>query len=389
MIENFPYLFAIALNILRYFLFAGIPFLVFYILFPKLFQKNKIQGKRAKSKDFKREILYSIQTTFILAAMGFVLMNSPLSEFTKVYSSLSDYSLWWIPLSLIFALILHDTYFYWLHRVMHHPKLFLKIHKVHHESINPSPWTSYSFHLYEGILESLVAPVILLLVPMHPVSLFLFALSSFAINVYGHLGYEIMPKWFRHSLLFEFINTSTHHNYHHLKFNGNYGLYFRFWDRIMKTEHPNYVEEYDRIQESRFPIKRELSILRKAVFIVFILLALIPVSLFGQNQTTIEGKWKDPESGGVIRIYKKDSLFFGQLISAKDSTENQLIKDKGEIILMKNFERVKANEYCCGTIFQPRKKRVVTAKLVLINSDELKIIGFYHGFSASRTWERL
>ena len=73
------------------------------------------------------------------------------------------------------------------------------------------------------------------------------------VNVYGHLGYEIAPKWFRNSFLFEIINTSTHHNLHHHKFKGNYGLYFRIWDRIMKTEHPDYVKEYDKIQQRRFP----------------------------------------------------------------------------------------------------------------------------------------
>ena len=59
-------------------------------------------------------------------------------------------------------------------------------------------------------------------------------------------------KWFRHSPLFELLNTSVHHNIHHSKFKGNYGLYFRFWDRLMNTEHPDYVKSYDEIQERRF-----------------------------------------------------------------------------------------------------------------------------------------
>ena len=87
---------------------------------------------------------------------------------------------------------------------------------------------------------------------MHPISLIAFTTIAFGINVYGHLGFEIAPKWFRKSFLFELMNTSVHHNLHHEKFKGNYGLYFRVWDRIMKTENPNYVEEYDRLQAKRF-----------------------------------------------------------------------------------------------------------------------------------------
>jgi len=89
----------------------------------------------------------------------------------------------------------------------------------------------------------------------HPLAFLLFTIVAFVINVYGHLGYEIAPKWFRHSFLFEIVNTSTHHNIHHKKIEGNYGLYFRVWDRLMGTENPNYVKDYDEIQLRRFGSK--------------------------------------------------------------------------------------------------------------------------------------
>jgi sterol desaturase/sphingolipid hydroxylase (fatty acid hydroxylase superfamily) len=44
---------------------------------------------------------------------------------------------------------------------------------------------------------------------------------------------------------------------HHSKFIGNYGLYFRFWDRLMKTERPDYIKEYDKIQKIRFHLKED------------------------------------------------------------------------------------------------------------------------------------
>lgn len=249
---NIQYLLPIAINVIRYFLLAGIPFLIFYLLLPDKFSKNKIQVRFAGRKDFIREIFHSMQTTFILAGVGLLIIHSPIRNYTQIYESISDYPTWWIPVSVLLALIVHDAYFYWMHRTVHHPRLFKRIHLLHHKSVNPSPWASYSFHFFEGILEAMVAPIILFLIPMHLLSLVLFTFFSFAINVYGHLGYEIAPRWFRHSLLFEILNTSTHHNIHHARFKGNYGLYFRFWDRLMKTEHPDYVKEYDMIQERRF-----------------------------------------------------------------------------------------------------------------------------------------
>lgn len=242
----------ILLNIFRYALIAGVTFFIFYKWFPVYFSKNKIQSKLAKSKDFMREILHSAQTTVVIAVVSVLVFLSPLSSFTKVYYNLSNLPWWWLPLSIVLMLIIHDTYFYWAHRAIHHPKLFKHIHSVHHKSSNPTPLASYSFHISESIIEGLIAPILLLTLPLHPLSLLVFSSISFLFNVYGHLGYEIMPKWFRNSFLFVIFNTSTHHNMHHSQFKGNYGLYFRFWDKMMKTENPDYVKEYDHIQRRRF-----------------------------------------------------------------------------------------------------------------------------------------
>ncbi len=243
-------------NIIRYFVLAGIPFLIFYILFPTFFTKNKIQERFAKNKDFIREILHSMQTSVIIGLVAIFFLFTPLREFTQIYMEKAAMPLWWIPVSVVLALIVHDTYFYWMHRTLHHPKLYKTVHLMHHKSINPSPWASYSFHFFEGVTEAMIIPVLIFLVPMHPSALAMFGLSSFFINVYGHLGFEIAPKWFRNSFFFEIFNTSVHHNVHHEKFNGNYGLYFRIWDRMMGTEHPDYVKSFDAIQEKRFGSKK-------------------------------------------------------------------------------------------------------------------------------------
>ena len=240
------------LNLLRYLLIAGTAFLIFYVLFSRKFKTNKIQSKKAKRKDFLREISFSLQTIAIIAGVIMLIVFTGLREHTHFYGDINQYPIWWVPISVVLALILHDTYFYWMHRSIHSKRLYRKVHYVHHRSINPSPWAAYSFGFLEGVLEALIAPIILFIIPIHPIGLIVFTMMSLFINVYGHLGFEITPKWFRKSFLFEILNTSVHHNLHHEKFNGNYGLYFRVWDRIMKTENPNYVKSFDAIQQKRF-----------------------------------------------------------------------------------------------------------------------------------------
>lgn len=239
------------ISIVRYFVIAGIPFLIFYFFLNNYFQKNKIQGREATKRDFIREIMHSLQTTGVLAVIAYFILYTPFRNYTKVYMELDSHATWWLPVSVILCLVIHDTYFYWMHRLLHHRAIFKLTHLLHHKSTNPSPWASYSFHFIEAWTEGAVLFVIVFLIPVHPLAVLAFTVAGFVINVYGHLGYEIVPRGFRKTIFFEFFNTSVYHNLHHSRFKGNYGLYFRVWDRLMGTEHPDYVKEFDRVQDQR------------------------------------------------------------------------------------------------------------------------------------------
>lgn len=241
-----------SISLFRYVLIAGIPFLIFYVIFSHRLENFRIQKRLAKKKDFIREVLHSLQTTFIFAIIAFIVMYTPFREYTLMYTELSSYPVWYLPVSLVVSLIIHDTYFYWMHRLMHHPKIYKHTHLLHHKSIIPSPWASYSFGIIEAVAEGLILVLSALILPMHNITVVLFTIVGFVINVYGHLGYEIAPRALRRSMLFEIINTSTHHNMHHSRFIGNYGLYFRFWDKVMGTEIKDYVQEYDRLESRRY-----------------------------------------------------------------------------------------------------------------------------------------
>jgi sterol desaturase/sphingolipid hydroxylase (fatty acid hydroxylase superfamily) len=45
----------------------------------------------------------------------------------------------------------------------------------------------------------------------------------------------------------KFPNTPTHHAMHHEKINGNFGLYFNFWDRMLKTNHAEYEQRFEAV----------------------------------------------------------------------------------------------------------------------------------------------
>lgn len=235
----------------RYFIITLPGFWLFYHWGREYFAQTKIQKRSARREDFIREIKHSMISVVIMSALAALVLFTPIVQYTRFYQGNAMPS-WWPFMAVLLAMLAHDTYFYWMHRLVHHPKIFKTVHLTHHKSTNPSPFASYAFHWTEALTEGLIVPLVLFLIPMNAESLYGFILAGFVINVYGHLGYEIMPKWFRHSFLFEIFNSSTHHNLHHSKFKGNYGLYFRIWDRLMGTENPHYVADYDRIQAKRF-----------------------------------------------------------------------------------------------------------------------------------------
>lgn len=249
-IENLLYI--LGLTLVRYFAIAGTAFVFTYYFLSKALVNSKIQSRMLKKKAIIREILHSSQSALIFSIITILILYTPLQQYTLVYHDIDDYPLWWIIISVALSLVIHDTYFYWMHRLLHHKKIYRHTHVIHHKSTNPSPWSSYSFHVLEAIPEGLILLVLVFILPLHIISISLFTVVGLMINVYGHLGYEIAPKSFRKTKLFNILNTSVHHNMHHSRFIGNYGLYFRFWDKMMKTEIPDYENQYDLIQSKRF-----------------------------------------------------------------------------------------------------------------------------------------
>ncbi len=241
----------LTINMLRYFLIAGPAFLIFYVLFKNYFKEVKIQDRFPKNSDYLREIIYSIITIFIFVGIALIVFASPLSAYHLKYDHISDFGWGYWCLSIGLMIMLHDTYFYWTHRAMHHPKLFKYFHLVHHKSVNPSPWAAYAFHPLEGVVEAGIIFPIAFLIPFHPTALMVFLLFMMMYNVYGHLGYEILPKNFHRHFIGRWLNTSVNHNQHHKHFNGNYGLYFLFWDRWMGTIRDDYDPAYEAVDEKR------------------------------------------------------------------------------------------------------------------------------------------
>ncbi|MBN8837042.1 MAG: sterol desaturase family protein [Sphingobacteriia bacterium] len=237
---------------LRYFLFAGTVWLVWYVLLKKKISFKKIQLRFPNSKDYRREIFYSVITMIIFALVPAFILGTPVRQYTFFYKDIHQYGMLWFWAAFPLMFLVHDTYFYWTHRLMHHPALFKTFHLLHHKSTNPSPWAAYAFYPTEAVVEAGIFIVFVFIMPITFWHLFFFFLFMIVYNVYGHLGWEIYPKGFNKHWLGRWINTSVNHNQHHQHFKGNYGLYFLWWDRWMGTLRNDYDLKFEEVK-NRLP----------------------------------------------------------------------------------------------------------------------------------------
>src|SRR5476651_536904 len=235
----------------EYLAFTSLVFLMLYVWRKKNIWYAKIQQRYPDNKQLKREIKYSVYSLFISGVVILLVSWANKHHWTQAYKPIDKYGWGYYVLSFFIMMIVHDTYFYWTHRLMHWKKIFKYVHLTHHLSTNPTPFSAQAFHPVEGLLQVGIIPVIAFTIPHHVSMITIFISYSTILNVMGHCGFEFFPKTFTRHKIFKWHNAATHHNMHHKHFNNNFGLYFNFWDRVMKTNHPNYEAYHEKVVNER------------------------------------------------------------------------------------------------------------------------------------------
>jgi len=192
---------------------------------------------RGQGKQIRREIYWSLASAGIYGApAGLLAWGWQAHGWTRVYTDVAAYPLWWLPASVLVYLLLHDAWFYWTHRWMHRPALFRVAHAVHHASRPPTAWAAMSFHPLEAITGAVVIPALVLTIPIHVSALFVVLAVMTVMGVTNHMGWEMFPRLLVRGRAGDWLITASHHQRHHQQYGCNYGLYFRFWDRLCDTD---------------------------------------------------------------------------------------------------------------------------------------------------------
>jgi ring-1,2-phenylacetyl-CoA epoxidase subunit PaaE len=225
-------------------------FIIFWVVLAGFLSNKRIQtSKRAGFDQIKGEVYNTILVTITSTLFTGIIFYFKDSGWTKFYVDTGKFGWWYEVLAIIIVLLISDGWFYWTHRWLHHPKIYKYVHAVHHKSLDTTPYTTFSFHPIEGVLNTVwVLPLVMVM----PVSLFALGIVQVVgmfNNIKSHFGYELYPKFFAKVFPFNQLITSTHHNIHHTRYNGNYALMIRFWDRVCGTEISDTQEVFEEIND--------------------------------------------------------------------------------------------------------------------------------------------
>lgn len=288
----------------RYLAAAGLASLLIAVFWHAGLKARKIQARSASAVDLRREIATSLRTTLIFSATGFCMFLASKAGWLTIYQDFTVRGPLYFAVTLVLMVIGQDTWFYWTHRAMHHPRLFRTFHWTHHKSKTPTPWTAYAFDMPEAVVTVAFVPLWAAVVPMHDLAIFSFVTWQVVRNVVGHAGVELSPVSGRPSRLFGWLNTTTHHDLHHQSPGNNFGLYFTWWDRMMGTEHPDYQA---RVAEIAARGRRKGTTVSDAVKTTAVLVLAVAAAglVSGRAQAAradIAGRWATPGFGSIVEL---------------------------------------------------------------------------------------
>jgi sterol desaturase/sphingolipid hydroxylase (fatty acid hydroxylase superfamily) len=225
----------------RYFLVAGGCWWLLRICRPfASATPSEQQGRRIRD-GIRHDIRLSVLSAAVFAVAAAAVLWLQAHGYTRLYTEVDPSRWWYLGVSYLLVLILQDSLFYATHRLFHHPALYAAFHRGHHRSRRPTPWTSFAFDPPEALVQALFLVGIVMLLPLHPITL-LAVLSTMTVwAIVNHLDLDDLPRRFPHHLLGRWVIGPAHHSLHHRRPCVHFGLYFPFWDRICGTQDDSYT----------------------------------------------------------------------------------------------------------------------------------------------------
>lgn len=139
-----------------------------------------------------------------------------------------------IAIKVFFCLVIEDTWHYWVHRLLHHKRLYKHVHKIHHNFQAPFGMTAEYAHPIETVVLGFGFFIGILLFANHLVFLWTWVTIRLMETIEVHSGYDI--PYINPMHLIPGYAGVRFHDFHHYNFVGNYSSTFFWWDWLLGTD---------------------------------------------------------------------------------------------------------------------------------------------------------
>ena len=225
---------------IRYLILSYGFYYLLYRIAPAWLTRRLVLGQPHRH-DITHDLRKSLVIVGVYSIVAWLTLQLIVHGYTQVYFTPSEYGWVYLIMSVPLMMMVHDTYFFWMHYVLHTRWLYRRVHSVHHQSRNPTPMSAQCFHPVEGVVEAGVYPLAAIALPMNIYALLVFYLIVFVIASYGHSGLELSNRRWAGSRWTNWMATATFHTMHHRTVKYHFGLYFTVWDRLLGTVAPDYL----------------------------------------------------------------------------------------------------------------------------------------------------
>lgn len=205
-------------GILTYFIFATLSYVF-------IFDKKTKEHPKYLKNQIRLEMKQTMESMPFMSLCTVPLMLAEVRGYSKLYDTSVEapfpaYNWLQFPFFIMFT----DFCIYWIHRWLHYPAIYKRLHKPHHKWIMPTPYASHAFHPLDGFAQSIPYHTFPFFFPLQKLSyVFLFMFVNFW-TILIHDGEFVSDN--------PIVNGAACHSIHHLAFNYNYGQYTTLWDRL-------------------------------------------------------------------------------------------------------------------------------------------------------------
>lgn len=200
-------------------LFFWVPavcYLLLDVVAPSFSQRHKIQPapKQPTRQDIARCFAVVAQNQILSSVLHLTLLfvTSRAGSGSSYRIEISFPGAIEIIRDVILSLLMREALFYYSHRLLHIPYLYVRIHKKHHRFTAPIGLAAQFAHPIEQIFANAL-----------PISLPPQLLHSHVLTFWIFLAFELFNTVTVHSGYDFFHNKAKMHDLHHEKFNLNYG----------------------------------------------------------------------------------------------------------------------------------------------------------------------